>query len=114
MRQIHAAVILLVVFILVGCSSATPMHPDPEVIQAAVKPGDKVYIQTRNDSGWHTVTKVTDSYLILGDEEVLYTDIKKMEKLEAPDITNDESKVVARIGIGLLVCYLVIGSIVGF
>jgi hypothetical protein len=116
MRKAHTAVILLVVSILVGCSSVTPMDPDPEVVRAAIRPGDKVYIRTTDDvdGKWYTVDKVSETSITSDDKTILYTDIQMMEKLEAPDITNDESKIAGRIGIGLLVCYLIIGSIFGF
>jgi hypothetical protein len=117
MRKTHTAVILLVVSILVGCSSVTPMDPDPEVVRAAIRPGDKVYIRTTDDDvdgKWYTVDKVSETSITSDDKTILYADIRMMEKLEAPDITNDESKIAGRIGIGLLVSYLIIGSIFGF
>ncbi len=106
---------LLVAAMMAGCSSVTPMYPDSKNVQAAIKPGDKVYIHTKSDDNggqWYTVDKVSDTSITSGDKDILYTDIQKMEKLEKPDITNDESKLAGKIILSIGVAVLIVKALV--
>lgn len=107
MRSITAFLLILSI-VLSGCSSVTPMYPDSKTAQAAIEPGDQVYIVTKSgeDTGkWYNVTSVNETSITSGDQVFLYSDILKLEKLEAPDITNDESKMTGIILINLLGIY---------
>lgn len=113
MRSI-TAFLMIFSLVLSGCSSVTPMYPDPKTAQAAIEPGDQVYIVTKSgeDTGkWYKVTYVDDTSITSGDQVFAYSDIRKLEKLEKPDITNDESKTAMIIYLNIAIWVLIFPAI---